>query len=177
MSHTEDAVHPITRIAVRQVLESYAIPCTMCTSYTAEYVEELDNMSNSPPERCGPPLGRDTGSPSRIQKAGPASQLQESLEAGDFVLTADLLPPKGGGWAGLDSRIGCLRGAVTAVNVADMPSGSAGSESLGGLRSSSLLRDRADSSTDMPGSQCARTSGRSPGRTCPGRPKCPESHG
>jgi 5,10-methylenetetrahydrofolate reductase len=76
-------------------------------------VEEQDSMSISPPEKSPPPTGQETGSPSRLQR---------SLEAGDFILTADLLPPKGGGWAGLDGRIGCLRDAVTAVNVADMPS-------------------------------------------------------
>jgi 5,10-methylenetetrahydrofolate reductase len=122
MSHTEDGVHQITRIPVRQVLESYGLSCIICTQYATEYVEELDSMSSSPPERGRPPLGQETGSPSRQQDAGPHSRLQESLETGDFVLTGDLLPPKGGGWAGLDSRIGCLRDAVTAVNVADMPS-------------------------------------------------------
>lgn len=70
-------------------------------------------MSSSSPEKSAASTGEQAHSPSR---------LQQSLEARDFVLTADLLPPKGGGWAGLDSRIGCLRDAVTAVNVADMPS-------------------------------------------------------
>ncbi|MCZ7665405.1 MAG: methylenetetrahydrofolate reductase [Thermoleophilia bacterium] len=51
-----------------------------------------------------------------------SSLLQRHLEEGRFVLTADLLPPKGGGWAGLASRAACLRDTVTAVNVADMPS-------------------------------------------------------
>lgn len=76
-------------------------------------VEEQDSMSSSSPDKSPPPPGQEAGSPSRLQR---------SLEAGDFVLTADLLPPKGGGWAGLDDRIVCLRDAVTAVNVADMPS-------------------------------------------------------
>jgi len=79
-------------------------------------------MSSSPPETGRAPIGQETSSPSRLPEAGAPSRLQQGLEAGDFVLTADLLPPKGGGWAGLDARIGCLRDAVTAVNVADMPS-------------------------------------------------------
>lgn len=50
------------------------------------------------------------------------SNLQRALEEGRFVVTADVLPPKGGDLAAIVQRVACLRGKVVAVNVADMPS-------------------------------------------------------
>lgn len=50
------------------------------------------------------------------------TRLEEGLRAGEFVVTADLLPPKGGDLDSLIARAACLRGKVHGVNVADMPS-------------------------------------------------------
>jgi len=55
-----------------------------------------------------------------------SSRLAAALAVGDLVVTADLLPPRSGAPAALadiaDQAV-CLKGIVTALNVADMPSG------------------------------------------------------
>lgn len=113
MSHAAIPVYENTQIPMRQVLDIHTSVCTMYQIPAMITVEEPDTMSSSPLQKSTPPAEREVASGSR---------LQQSLEAGQFVLTADLLPPKGGGWGGLADRVVSLRGAVTAVNVADMPS-------------------------------------------------------
>lgn len=90
----------------------------------------LRNANNRKRDSYLPSLPQAT-SESLQNKKSMNSILQRRLEAGQFVITGEIAPPKGAGRAGLEKMAEALRGSVDAINLTDNQRGLGRMSSLG----------------------------------------------